>query len=59
MTDHLPDRLSVPGFRLGRRFEAIEADREFLTYYRVDAPAVLASAAYRARLAEPTEDTCR
>lgn len=57
LTDHLPDRLSVPGFRLGRRFEAIAADREFLTYYRVDRPAVLSSELYRARLAEPTEGT--
>jgi len=37
-----------------RRYEVIEADRAFFTYYEIDGPEVLAAPAYPARLANPT-----
>ncbi|UDM51970.1 DUF4286 family protein [Cupriavidus sp. MP-37] len=55
--EHLPERLAVPGFLTGRRFEAIRASRQFLTTYEVADPDVLSSAAYCERLAHPTART--
>jgi hypothetical protein len=46
--------VGVPGFRFGRRFEAVTADRRFFCYYEVDSPAVLTSPAYLQRLENPT-----
>ncbi len=54
MNEHIPERLAVPGFRTARRYEAIEADRAFFTYYEVDGPNVLVDPAYTSRLANPT-----
>lgn len=54
MSEHIPERLGVPGFRSARRYEAIAADRAFFTFYEVDGPEVLISPAYLARLADPT-----
>jgi hypothetical protein len=53
-SEHLEERLAVPGFRHGRRFEAIEGAPRYFVYYLTDTPAVLTSAAYRARLDNPT-----
>jgi hypothetical protein len=53
-SEHLEERLAVPGFRLGRRFEAIEGAPRYFVYYLTDTPAVLTSPAYRARLDNPT-----
>ena len=59
--EHLPERVGVDGFHWGRRYEAVSADaaRRFFTYYQTDDPAVLASPAYRARLAAPSPWTGR
>jgi hypothetical protein len=57
MGEHIPERLAVPGFRTARRYEAIDADRTFFTFYEVDSPDVLTSPAYLARLGNPTELT--
>jgi hypothetical protein len=57
MGEHIPERLGVPGFRTARRYEAIDADRRFFTFYEVDSPNVLTSPAYLARLGSPTELT--
>ena len=58
--DHLPDRLAVPGFRHARRYRRLRGSgQEYFTFYETDTPAVLASAAYVARLAEPTAWTRR
>lgn len=54
MTEHIPERLGVPGFRTALRYEAIEADRQFFTFYEVDSPDVLISEVYMTRLANPT-----
>lgn len=53
--EHLMERVEVPGFRFGRRYEAVAAaDRRFFAFYEVDGPAVLTSAAYLERLNSPT-----
>ena len=61
--EHLIERLSIPGFRWGRRYRRIagasEALPEYMTYYEVDTPDVLNSDAYRARLNDPTPETRR
>ena len=58
--EHLPERVGVPGFRLGRRYEAVgSAAPRFFTYYELDAPEVLVSAAYLERYNNPTPLTRR
>ena len=57
MTEHIPERLGVPGFRTALRYEAIDADRQFFTFYELDSPAVLTSEVYLERLANPTAQT--
>lgn len=57
MGEHLLERVAVPGFRWGRRYEAIAADRRYLTFYEVDGPEVLDSPAYIERLENPTPAT--
>lgn len=58
--EHLPERVGVPGFRSGRRYEAVGgASPRFFTYYEVDAPEVLVSAAYLERSNNPTSWTSK
>jgi hypothetical protein len=53
--EHLMERVEVPGFHYGRRYEAVgEADRRFFAFYGVDTPAVLTSPDYLQRLNNPT-----
>jgi hypothetical protein len=59
MTEHFPERLGVPGFLRGRRYRAIDADRTYFTFYELEAPEVLFSEAYLARLDDPTVWTRR
>lgn len=59
MNEHFPERLAVPGFRRGRRYEAVEADRRYFSFYELDDPGVLFSQAYLARLDNPTAWTRR
>ena len=56
--EHMPERLSVPGFRLGRRFRSTLALR-FLTLYEVESMAVLHGGPYLERLNNPTPLTRR
>jgi hypothetical protein len=56
---HLPERLSVPGFLRGRRYAAVDARARYVTLYEVETPAVLASPAYLERLNNPTDWTRR
>lgn len=56
-TEHLPQRLSVPGFYCGRRFEALTPGPQFFTYYEVKDPAVLTSQEYLEILENPTPAT--
>jgi hypothetical protein len=53
--EHLLERVGVPGFRFGRRYERTAmGDRQFFAFYEVDSPAVLTSPAYIERLENPT-----
>ena len=52
--EHFPERLAVPGFRIGRRFEAVSGAPRYFCYYLTDGPEVLTSAAYIERLNHPT-----
>jgi hypothetical protein len=57
--EHLPERLSVPGFCKGWRYEALSGSPKYFTYYETDTSGVLASPAYMARLENPTPWTRR
>jgi hypothetical protein len=52
--EHMPERLSIPGFLRGRRFAAIGADIEFVTLYEAPGVDTFSSEAYKARLGQPT-----
>ena len=39
--EHLQERVGVPGFRFGRRYETVSgADRRFFAFYEVESPDV-------------------
>jgi hypothetical protein len=52
--EHLAERVAVPGFLIGRRHEAISGQPRYFNFYVTQSVAVLKSAAYLARLDEPT-----
>jgi hypothetical protein len=55
--EHFPERLGVPGFRLGRRYEAVEGGEggpRYFCYYLGDTAATFTSPAYQERLNNPT-----
>jgi len=52
--EHMPERLGISGFRRGRRYAAIEADIEFLTFYEAASVETFSSEGYKARLGVPT-----
>src|SRR5215475_13702623 len=56
---HLPERLSVPGFLGASRYQAVEATPKYFTWYVVRDVEVLRSPYYLERLANPTEWTQR
>lgn len=60
--EHMPERIAVPGFSRGRRAVALEGTpthRKYFMMYEVASPDVLVSAAYLARLNDPTPWTQR
>lgn len=50
-TEHVPERLAVPGFRTARRFLAVEGAPAYQAFYDLDSADVLQTAAYK-QLAE-------
>lgn len=56
---HLPERLSVPGFLRGRRYAGVDASLPYATVYETEDASVLSSPAYLERLNHPTEWTRR
>ncbi len=55
LREHFPERVGIPGFVAARVFGRDEdQDRQFFILYETQSPAVLASAAYVARLNDPT-----
>lgn len=60
--EHMPERLSVPGFLRGRRCLAVEgtaSDRRYFMMYETETIDTLASSPYLARLNDPTPWTQR
>lgn len=57
--EHLPERVGVPGFVAGRRYEALTGAPKFLTYYEGTGPEVFVSKSYMDRLNDPTPLTAR
>lgn len=57
--EHLPERLSIPGFRRGTRWVATGGGPRYMVLYEVESLVTLASAAYLARLNDPTPWTAR
>lgn len=55
--EHIPERLSIPGFVRGRRYRSVTNDARFLMYYDTSSLRVLTSDAYLARLNAPTPRT--
>lgn len=55
--EHFFERIGVPGFLLGRRYEAVSGAPRYFCFYVTQTPDVLGSAAYRARLDAPTPMT--
>jgi hypothetical protein len=53
-SEHLIERLSVPGFLYGRRYKGIAGTPGYFCFYLVETPAVLTSKAYLERLDHPT-----
>jgi hypothetical protein len=52
--EHLAERVGLPGFVRARRYRALEGGPAYGALYETEAPQALASAAYRARLDDPT-----
>jgi hypothetical protein len=57
--EHVPERLAVPGFLSGARYEAVKGGPKHLACYELESVAVLASPAYKRVHANPTEWTRR
>lgn len=56
---HLPERLSIPGFLSAYRYQALDARPKFFTWYFVRNVQVLGSLRYLERLGNPTDWTQR
>lgn len=52
--EHMPERVGLPGFLSGRRYTAIDGGPAYFNFYEVESPDVLRSAAYLARLNDPS-----
>ena len=58
--EHVPERLSVPGFISGRRFRAVEGAPRYLALYELENADVVKSPEYLEKLkATPSEWTLR
>ncbi len=57
--EHLPERLSIPGFRRGTRWLATSSGPLYMILYEVESLATLTSDAYLARLNNPTQWTTK
>jgi hypothetical protein len=57
--EHLAERLAVPGFLSGARYEAVKGGPKHLACYELESVAVLESEAYKRVQANPTERTRR
>lgn len=52
--EHIPERMSVPGFLRARRYVALSGSPRYFNFYEVASPEVLQSPAYLERLNTPS-----
>ena len=52
--EQFPERMAIPGFRRGSCWTAVDDENRFFVLYELAEYSTLASAAYRARLDDPT-----
>jgi len=52
--EHLPERMAIPGFLSGARYEAVKGGPKHLAVYELESAAVLESPAYKKVQANPT-----
>ena len=57
--EHLPERLSAPGFLDGARYEAVKGGPRYLAVYELESAETLQSDEYRRQSENPTEWTKR
>jgi hypothetical protein len=57
--EHLPERLSIPGFLRGTRWTAVRGEPRYMVLYEVESLDTLSSAAYLERLNSPTPWTSK
>lgn len=57
--EHLPERLSIPGFLRGTRWTAVRGEPRYMVLYEVASLATLTSEAYLKRLNDPSAWTQR
>ena len=57
--EHMPGAMDLPGFQRGRRYIAVDADRDFFNCYEVDDLGVLTGTAYRTKVNNPSELTLK
>jgi hypothetical protein len=57
--EHIPERMAIPGFLSGARYEAVKSGPKHLACYELESAAVLESPAYRRVSANPTPWTKR
>jgi hypothetical protein len=57
--EHFHERIAVPGFLLGRRYEVVSGSPRYFCVYLTQSPDVLKSPAYLERLDNPTPMTRR
>ncbi len=55
--EHIPERVSIPGFLAGRRYRSMDDAPRFLMFYETKGPQVLTSEPYIAALNAPTDWT--
>ncbi len=57
--EHIPERLTVPGFLRARRYAAVDGQPAYFNFYETETPDVLFSETYLSRLNDPTQWTRR
>ena len=57
--EHMVGRVAIPGYQRGRRYLAVEAERDFLVLYEVDDLAVVTGPDYLAKANKPSPLTQR
>src|SRR5436309_15586598 len=57
--EHLAERLAIPGFLNGARYEAVKGGPKHLAVYELESPAGLESQAYKNVTGNPTPPTKR